>query len=244
MISDSLTWPDEAVCIRPTTLDVPTIAEGIYDRTCRTDFDAPGFCVVNVGTAIGSVEFRRLMVDLVRAMAGLHESRTGATLQYVSAGRFDQQETTKLHLDGGPDESFLMLGYEPTAIVADFFVADHARCAFDLGMTPGEFMARHNPMFDAGAELQRGYTTRLPCFPNTDWRIVCVNNSSAPFTADGSTWQGTLHAASIPAPDESERRIVNSTLITPAPVGTPERVGDPELHEFVRGNAASGNQHG
>jgi len=47
-----------------------------------------------------------MMVDLKRAMARVHESVTGNTLIYLSAARFDQQTTTKPHLDGGPDECF------------------------------------------------------------------------------------------------------------------------------------------
>jgi len=55
--------------MRPTTLDALAIAVEVYPRTCRTNFDAPGFCVVNVGDAIGSVPFRRLMDDIKRDMA-------------------------------------------------------------------------------------------------------------------------------------------------------------------------------
>src|SRR5688500_9602851 len=119
MNAKAITWPRDSICICPSSLDVQSIAADIYNRTCRTDFDAPGFCVVNAGHRIDSVAFRRLMGDLKRTMAEIHESKTGNTLIYLSAARFDQQQTTRPHLDGGPDECFLMLGYDPSDVDAE-----------------------------------------------------------------------------------------------------------------------------
>lgn len=234
MYAEALTWPRESICMRPSSLDVQTIAADIYDRTCRTDFDAPGFCVVNAGNSIGSVAFRQLMVDLKRAMAAIHEATTRNTLIYLSAARFDQQETTKPHLDGGPDECFLMLGYEPSAVDAELEISDYSKCAFDLGLSPKEFMVRHNPMFRAGYELLRPYCTRIPCFSPTEYQIICINNSSAPFSHENPKWQGTLHTATILTPDESERRIINSTMIGAAPFGTPDTVTELQQQEFTQ----------
>lgn len=196
-------------------------------------FDAPGFCVLNVGQGIDSVAFRRLMVDLKREMAAVHEEATGSTLAYLSAARFDQQETTRPHLDGGPDECFLMLGYEPSAIDSEFEIADYAKCAFDLGISPKEFMAEYNPMFRSGYEILRPYTTRLSCFSRADYQIICINNSCSPWSDSRPTWQGTLHRATIPAPDESELRVIDSTMIASVPVGTPDRIDGDELNEFM-----------
>ncbi len=219
--------------MRPSTVDVQAIAADIYARTCRTDFDAPGFCAVNVGDSLDSVAFRQLMVDLKRAMAAIHESRTGNTLIYLSAARFDQQETTKPHLDGGPEECFLMLGYEPSDVDAELEISDYAKCAFDLGLSPSEFVAKHNPMFQPGYELLRPYRTRIPCFSRGDFQIVCINNSSAPISHEHPMWQGTLHAATILTPDESKRRVVNSTMIASAPAGASDAVSQSQQQEFI-----------
>jgi hypothetical protein len=234
MNASVLTWPRDLICMRPASLDVPSIAADIYGRTCRTDFQAPGFCVLNVGHALDSVGCRQLMADVKREMAAIHESLTGNTLIYLSAARFDQQTTTKPHLDGGPEECFLMLGYEPSDVDADLEIVDYAKCAFDLGLTPKELLARHNPMFHAGNELLRPYSTRIPCFSRTDFQIICINNSSAPLHQDRPTWQGTLHTATILTPDESKRRVVNSVMIAPAPMGTPDLVEPVQLHEFIQ----------
>jgi len=239
MIDTPTAWPRSAICLRPSSLDVRSIAAEIYRRTCRVDFDEPGFCVLNVGDEIDSVAFRQLMVDLKRAMAAIHESTTGKTLAYRSAARFDQQETTRPHLDGGPDETSLMLGYEPSAVDAELKISDYAQCAFDLGISPKAFMADYNPMFKPGYDLLRPYTTRVPCFSKTGYRIVCINNSCAPYAESQPAWQGTLHTATIPTPDDTISRVINSTMIASVPAGTADQIDAEELHDFVSTAAVS-----
>jgi len=233
MQSESTTWKTESICLGPIFSDLHSIATEVYNRTCRVRFDQPGFCVVNAGDSIDSVAFRQLMVEIKLEMAVIHARRTNQSLIYLSAARFDQQESTKPHLDGGPDECFLMLGYEPSGIECEIEISDYARCAYDLGLTPKEFMAKHNPMFLSGHDRLRPYTTRIPCFSNSQFQIVFINNSSAPLAVDGTTWQGTLHTAKILNPNESERRIINSTMIASVPPGSNDVIDAAGLHHFV-----------
>ena len=233
------TWPRSSICLHPVSLDVRSIAADIYRRTCRIDFDEPGFCVLNVGHEIDSVAFRQLMVDLKRAMAAIHESTTGKTLAYRSAARFDQQETTRPHLDGGPDESLLMLGYEPSTIDAELEISDYAQCAFDRGISPKAFMAEYNPMFKPGFDMLRPYTTRVPCFSKTDYQIVCINNSCAAYSESQPAWQGTLHTATIPTPDKTASRVINSTMVASVPAGTADKIDAEELSDFVSSSVVS-----
>lgn len=226
-------WIPQSICLNALEIDVSALAEVVYQRTCRTNFDEPGFCIINAGRSLGSVSFRQLMVHLKQAMAIIHAARMQETLVYLSAARFDQQESTKPHLDGGPDECFLMLGYEPSEIQADIEITDYAKCAFELGISPKDLMATHNPMFQKGYDLLRPYATPIPCFSPTDFQIVCINNSSSPYSVDGATWQGTLHTASIQNPDESKRRIINSTLIARAPAGAADSISDTDLDHFI-----------
>ena len=46
-------------------------------------------------------------------------------------GRFDSQTTTKFHLDGAPDEAFLMLGYEASPVRSELAIADYSKAARD-----------------------------------------------------------------------------------------------------------------
>jgi hypothetical protein len=225
----------ESICLEPSALDARSIAAHVDRRTCRFDFDAPGVCVINLGRESGSIHLRRLMVAIKRELARIHETATGNTLAYLTADRFEQQETTRLHLDGGPDECLLMLGYEPSPIDSVMEVADYSRCAFDLGLSPAEFMAKHNPMFSEGHDLLRPYTTRLPRCAASDYRIVCINNSCAPWSESAPAWQGVLHGASVPEPDERASRVVNSTMIASVPAGTADTIDAAALEAFIAG---------
>ncbi len=227
------TWPEKAVCLQPGGLDARAIADVMYERSCRTDFSQPGFCLLDVGSEVGSVGLRRLMVDLKLELAAIHEAKLGRTLVFVSAARFDQQTTTRPHLDGGPEESLIMLGYEPSGVRSELEISDYSRCARDLGLTPEEFLERHNPMFRAGQELLAPYTIRIPCFSPVNYQIVLINNSSAPYSAHGAAWQGTLHTATIVDPNERERRVINSTMLAPADRGAADQISPAELHDFL-----------
>jgi hypothetical protein len=229
----AMTWRSESICMRPEGFDAQTLAGEIYDRVCRTDFSAPGFCAVTLEGSVDSVTFRRRMVSLKQQMTSIHQTKTGNTLIYLSASRFDQQETTKPHLDGGPDECFLMLGYEPSEIDARLEIFDYTRCAMDLGVSPKEFMEKHNPMFQSGYDLLKPYCSQIPCFLPTEYQIICINNSSAAYSNERPAWQGVLHTAIILTPDESKRRLVNSTLIASAPVGTTEAITESQQEEFM-----------
>jgi hypothetical protein len=232
-----MAWPRDLICLRLTTLNPSSIAETVYDLSCRTNFDAPGFCVVHPDAVADAVSLRRLMVDLKSAMDAIHASRTGGRLSYLSASSFDQKLTTKPHLDGGPDECLLMLGYEPTNVRSRIEILDYARCAFGLGLTPKTFMARHNPLFGDGCRLLEPYRIQIPCFPSADYKILCVNNSSAPYSADHSTWQGVLHAAVIEAANEADERILNSTMIAAVPPDGDHGLSRAEQLAFIHGSA-------
>ncbi len=66
---------------------------------------------------------------------------------------FDQQETTRPHLEGGREKCLLTLGYEPSEVDLELEISDYTRCALDLGLSSDEFMAEHNPMSRPGMPL-------------------------------------------------------------------------------------------
>lgn len=227
-------WSPTNYCLHSDHGLSPELVETVYRRVCRVALSEPGFCVVGI-VPEDSRSFRRAMVELKNGLAAAHEAaRPGETLAYLSAGRFDQQNSTKPHLDGGPPESILMLGYEPSEIAAELEISDYVACATGLGLTPREFLDRHNPMFRDGYELLRPYATPLACFDPSAWQIVVINNSSAP--PDGRAWLGTLHTATIPRPDLSKRRVINSTMIAPVAVGSGEGLRAELVEEFQQTN--------
>ena len=154
-----------------------------------------------------------MVVDLKDQLSEINVRRTGKSFVFRSMARFDQQETTKFHLDGGPEQSMLMLGYEPSKVRSRLFLADYTRAAFDLGITPQQFLQDFNPMYRRGEELLARYVTELPQPADGHARILLVNNSSPPFAEARTHPLGVMHKAEIIAPDEAERRIVNSTML-------------------------------
>ncbi len=104
---------------------------------------------------------------------------------------------------------------------------------FEMGLTPAEFLERHNPMFRPGEALLRPYTTPVAGFSSRSYQILLINNSVAPHSADRPAWQGVLHTATILDADDSLRRVVNSMMTASVPVGSPEVVTEGQLEEFA-----------
>src|SRR5262245_10834260 len=122
-----------------------TQAEAVFDLVWRVDFTAPGFAALDTGRGIDSHVLRSWMVTLKEQLSAVAVRRGQEPFAYRSMARFDQQETTKFHLDGAPEQSLLMLGYESSKIHSRLFLADFTRAAFDLGITPQQFLQDFNP---------------------------------------------------------------------------------------------------
>lgn len=206
-------------------------AETVHSKVCRTNFEAPGFCLIDLGPACSSEALRRSMVDLKTHLSEIESSLHGRRLIHVSFGRFDQQTTTRPHRDGGPDASLLMLGYEPSGIEARLSFHDYSRCASDLGLSPQEFLDRHNPMFGDGELLLESYASHLNCFSHSTAQIVLVNNSCLP--SGGNNWQGVLHTAEVLNPHDELRRVVNSTMLAIVSEGTEETIPHADRESFL-----------
>ncbi len=207
--------------------------DDVYQLVCRTDFSSPGFCLLNFLGDAWSEMLRQFMVSLKRRLQAVHQSRRRLDLVFLSAARFDQQTTTKLHRDGGPDECFLMLGYEPSEVRSEVILADYSRCARDMQITPSEFLEQHNPMFGPGAELLRPYATRVEGFSNDAAQVLLINNSVAALSEDRTTWQGLLHTATVHNPCDDKRRVVNSMMVASVLPGTAEPVSPVEQDKFI-----------
>lgn len=218
----------------------PFDAESVYEAVWRFDFAAPGFRWLDAG-AVDSHALRAWMVGLKERLSEVNVRRTGRGFAFRSLGRFDQQETTKFHLDGAPDQSLLMLGYEPSGVRSRLSLADYTRAAHDLGLTPQRFLAAHNPMYRAGEERLAGYVAELPPPPAGHAGILLVNNSSLPYTPARTNALGVLHKAEILNPTAAARRVVNSALLV---VGEADEIGPDRQHEFVTTDRLSPKAYG
>jgi hypothetical protein len=228
-------WSPAEVCLSSVDrVPAETLAATVYERVCRADFRAPGFCLIELGPDATSQSLRVFMVQLKDRLGDIHRARRGRDLAFRSLARFDQQATTKFHRDGGPDECFLMLGYEPTEIRGELAMADYSLCAHEMGLTPAELLAQHNPMFGGGEELLRPYVTSVACFSNRRFQILLINNSGAPYSERDRGWQGVLHLARIHNRSDELRRIVNSAMVVPVAVGATDAVSRVDQDDFLQ----------
>lgn len=204
--------------------------ENIFDLVWRVDFSAPGLAALDIPPGPDSHALRSWMLELKRHLGEIGVRRGRGRFAYKSMARFDQQETTKFHLDGAPEQSMLMLGYEPSRVRSRLFLADYTRAAFDLGITPQQFLHEYNPMYKKGEDFLGRYVTELPQPVEGYSRILLVNNSSLPFTEARTNPLGVMHKAIIVTPDDAERRIVNSIMLA---VGEQDEIGQEQLRDFV-----------
>ena len=210
MDSPSSYFFDEHACLDAD--DFSGLAERVFPKVFRTDFSQPGFALIRLAEQIDSQSLRKVMVSLKGQLCDLFYSAFHQTLCYLSLGRFDQQVTTRFHLDGAPEVSFLMLGYEPSEVASELAMADFTHAARDLHITPTQFLDEYNPMFRKGEQTLEPYTTRLTHFSPAYPQILVINNSFQP--PDGNSNQlGVMHQATILQPSREKTRVVNSTML-------------------------------
>jgi hypothetical protein len=221
----------------------PENAIDILNQAWRFDFDSPGFYVADLGTGVDSRTLRSAMVSLKSQLSDVL-APIGKRFVYLSLVRFDQQVTTKFHLDGAPPESLLMLGYEPSRVRSQVSLADYTRCAFDRGLTPEQFLSDLNPMFHRGNEALTSYITELPLQAAGHSWILLINNSRLPFTDARTNPLGVFHKAEMMNPDKSEQRVVNSIMLTTAEVSAPDPIGDEQEAGYVITDEISSSNYG
>jgi len=200
----------------PGAVDWKPIARRVFEQSFRTNFDWPGFSLLSFTVTVDSESLRRCMITLKALLDSLYHARSGKRLVYQSMARFDQQVTTKFHLDGGLTESFLMLGYEPSEVPSALAMADYTLASWKMGIAPDEFIRNHNPMFASGAQLLVGTITPIIAFNPLQANLLIVNNSCLPMDPAAGNLLGVMHQATIPQPDLTKTRIVNSTMIRTA----------------------------
>jgi hypothetical protein len=206
----------------PDAESLAAAADRVFAQVFRRDFTAPGFALVSLGREAGSADLRCFMVALKEALNDRYRALTGRRLGYALMGRYNQQTTTRFHIDGSPDEAYLMLGYEPTAVISELSAADFTRAAHDWGVTPKLLLTERNPMYRDHERQIAPYATRLEAFDPAASQVVLLNNSSLAY--DGTTFLGVMHKAVIPEPRPEQDRVINSTLIVTLSDSEPEAI--------------------
>jgi hypothetical protein len=212
----------------------------LYRLVFRRDFSNPGFGLLTFRQPITSHELRRFMVSLKESLAERFFRETGRHLVYRSLARFNQQLTTKFHLDGSPPEAYLMLGYEPSEVPSSLSFADCTRAAFDSDITPAQLLSDFNPMFGPHEDRLMPYVTRLEEFDPSRSQIVLVNNSSLPFVEGERNSLGVMHRATILHKMADRSRVINSTMLVPADDAHEQTMGVDTQRAFVETDEVAG----
>jgi len=189
-------------------------AADVFRRVWRTSLDQPGWAVLIPDAVADSFTLRRQMWQLLGELSG--EAERAGLLPFVPErlGRFDQQVSTKFHRDGGPDESLLLLGYEPSRVRSRLFVTDACRAADAAGQGVNAFLTANNPMFPDGERVLTEVMTEI-VWPHDRGAIVVVNNSLLPDDRPNRQF-GLLHKGWIEHPDPTATRVINSIGAMPA----------------------------
>lgn len=80
----------------------PGLAERVFDQAWRRTFSFPGFCLLEIEGTIDSHLLRSWMVKLRGFLNDIALAHNQGLFAIQSMARFDQQDTTKFHLDGAP----------------------------------------------------------------------------------------------------------------------------------------------
>lgn len=212
----------------------------VYAQVFRANFTAPGVALLSFQESIASQSLRAVMGALKNALGALHYKESGKHLIYLSMGRFDSQVTTKFHLDGAPDEAFLMLGYESTPVKSELSIADYSHAAHDWKITPQELLADFNPMFSDNEKRLLPYIIKLAAFSPIQSHILLLNNSSLPYSENSQNMLGVMHQATI-TPDSQACRIINSTMISTAASSEEEPMNADVQKQFLETSEITGS---
>lgn len=185
----------------------------IHNKVLRHDLSEPGFYWLDAGV-LDSHELRRKMIEISKTFKGF---------EIYSMSRFDQQNTTKFHLDGGPIPNILVLGYEPSKVKSRLFLADHPCAANDIRVDPKALVTK--AMFGKDEELQP-YVTELPQPQEGHSYILFINNEAV---------LGVMHKAEIEK-NPAELRMVNSIMLASLE-GDHSRYTDEDLEEYIATDA-------
>jgi hypothetical protein len=230
--------PDDYLVPLAPTRDVTRVRRAADDalrRVARTSFAQPGFALIAAEQSYSPTEFRRVLAEVIAAVGAAYNAQFARRLVLCSMGRFDQQVSTEAHLDGAPQESILMLGYEPTEVESEIELYDYSEAAADFGLEPGTFLDRFNPTFGAGRAALAPYRTAIRAFDHRRFNILLINNSSAELAGGAAAGMlGVLHRSIIFRRRPEATRYVNTIMLTPVGRGTAVRGCTPiEVDEYV-----------
>jgi len=201
----------------------------------RKSYDKKGFAVISFTREMHPETLREYMVKIKNGLGKKCEEEFKRSLDYYWIGRFDQQTTTKFHRDNAPTDSYLMLGYEPTAINSKLFVADYHQLVSKENISVDTYYEKYNPIFKKGEEHLVPFITEIESLEKEAYQIILLNNSDL----HSRKTCGVLHKAEMINKNPNEPRIVNSIMLYLKPFNEPSRIAKKEVTKFLESDEVS-----
>lgn len=213
------------------------LAERMARHVIRTSPTRAGFAAADLGVDLTPQQFRSILVGSAGGLDRVYRRDFSRRLVPWWLGRFDQRASAEAHRDGGPDESILLLGYEPTAVDSRLFLIDSTKHAADHGADPAAPAPDMTgpKLSAAGVSSLAAYTTEVMPFDRNHFRIVAINNSAATGGPDAAArgMLGVLHKAVVPGPSPAHSRYVNSIMLAAVDAGTRDPIDPGAVRAFV-----------
>jgi hypothetical protein len=178
----------------------------------RLDLNQAGFAVLPGFE--DSHELRRAMFQVGDAFS----DELGMRFLPERMDRFDQHKSSKFHRDGAPSASLLVLGYEPSTVESQLFVADVYQAALSQKMGINHYLSRFSPLLPPGEEKLKPFIKKVN-FDTTKGAIILINNSMWPDNQSPLSY-GLFHKADVifkqsdNQTDTNKSRVINSVGFT------------------------------
>ena len=210
-------------------VNIKEIAENAIKDVFRTDTSKPGFIHIDLGAKSSSSKLRATMVALKKELSNYTKATYNRPLTYHWLVRFDQQVSTPYHVDNAADQSFLMLGYEPSIIQSELYIGDYHKYANECNDAPKNYLKDFNPVFENNLEHLKPYVTKVEQLSNNSYSIVLINNS---VPRQNNETLGAFHKATMVSQDLSKERVVNSMIMNMLPEHE-ESLNEPDEQHFI-----------
>lgn len=202
----------------------------IYRAVFRPTTNEPGFYHLDLGTEIDSKAFRKQMVELKERLSRTCQLHQNKQLNYQWMSRTNHRNSSQFHIDTAPEQSILMLGYEPSTVESKVYLADYTRFLEENELSAQDYFRNSiNGNFAPNDEELTPYVSELTPFPKDHYRIVVINNSRS----FGQKTYGVFHRGEVPDNLVQEDRLVNAIMLAVCESGIEETYGDHMIKNFM-----------
>lgn len=210
--------------------------DNIFVDVLRQSTEKPGFYYKDLGSDLGSISFRKLMLAVKEQLSELCKNRRGKQINYQWMSRANHRNTSNFHIDTAPEESILILGYEPTTIESKVYLADFTKYLEEKDLEAQDYFRNSvNGNFAPDDEELTPYVSELTPFPKGHYRLVIINNSRS----YGQKSYGVFHRGEVPNNLEQEDRIVNAVMIAVCEMGVEESCSEYMISDFAKTDLVS-----